>query len=213
MSSLKQIRRELAQARRDLIARQKEQLRQLKEKQEEERYSLHLDARMKAAALFADRLLAKEQKRLAREEKIRAAEARLAAWRAEKEATEKLTAAAEALKALGFTVEVKMERPAPPAAPEGPKRPLSWWQHMIKDTGKLLSDAGVELLPGSPQGRDVRLLAVFCHFLRKLARDRGCIPLTHEQILGLARQWRLVGGRQFLATEGQRQAWWVAAGC
>jgi hypothetical protein len=206
MSSLTQIRRELAQARRDLIARQKEQLRQLKEKQDEERYALSLEAREKAAALFVARAQAKEQKRLARQEALaRAAQ--------EKEATEKLTAAAEALKALGFTVELKMERPAPAAAPEAPKGRLSWWQQMMKDTGKLLSDAGVELLPGSPQGRDVRLLAVFCHFLRKVARDRGCVPLTQDQILGLARQWRLVGGRQFLATEGQRQAWWVAAGC
>jgi hypothetical protein len=202
MSTLTQIRREFAQARRDLIVCQKEELREFKEKQREQRAALYIAAREKMYALYEARRQAKEQKRLARQEALAA---RLAAAQAEKEAAEKLQAAAEALKALGFTVELKMER-----IPKPSTRPLSWWQQMMKDTGKILSDAGVELLPGN---RDVRLLAVFCHFLRKVARDRGCIPHTQDQILGLARQWRLVGGRQFLATEGQRQAWWVAAGC
>lgn len=210
MSTLKEIRNQLALDRAALIFRQKEEMREFKEKQLEELYALYATRREKVYALYEARRQAKEQARLAREEKIRARQAaldaRLAAVAAEKEAAEKLQAAAQTLEALGFKVEVKTERIAPVRT--GPPRPLSWWQQMLKDTGKILSDAGVELLPGN---RDVRLLAVFCHFLRNVARDRGCIPLTQEQILGLARNWHENGGRAGVDTPQKRQAWFARA--
>jgi hypothetical protein len=208
MSTLKEIRNQLTRDRAALIFRQKKEMREFKEKQLEERHALYDAASEKTYALYEARRQAKEQARLAREEKIRARQAaidaRLAAWRAEKEAAEKLHVAAQTLEALGFKVEVKTERIAPVRT--APPRPLSWWQQMLKDTGKILSDAGVELLPGN---RDVRLLAVFCHFLRNVARDRGCIPLTQEQILGLARNWHENGGRAGVDTPQKRQAWFA----
>lgn len=193
MSTLTQIRRELAQARRDLIARQKEELRKFRKKQLEEHDALTLAAREKACALF-------QARRQAKEEKIRARQEALARAAQEKEAAEKLQAAAEAMKALGFTVELKMER-----APKPSTRPLTAWQQLMKRVGSLLETNGVELHPGV---KDVRLLAVFCSIINVGYYLHGS-DLQDENILALARSWHENGGRAGVDTWENKRAWFA----
>lgn len=110
-------------------------------------------------------------------------------------------------RACGYTVPA----PAPPAlAHEEPKKPLSWWQEMLRNTGRLLTDNEVELHPGVTD--DVRLLSVFCSFVRKATLDvMGDFPLSDEHTLALARSWHAAGGRAGLSDPEAIPRWFFHA--
>jgi nicotinamidase/pyrazinamidase len=133
--------------------------------------------------------------------------ARSTALRERAEALENLEKMKAQAEALGLKVELKVELPPLP-----PSRPLNYWQLFMKRTGKVLSEAGVEIQPGN---RDVRLLAVFCSVLRRAAYlhlsynhlNGEFLGLTDEKIVALARTWPGCG---WLGEEKKRQ-WWAAA--
>ncbi len=91
-----------------------------------------------------------------------------------------------------------------------PKRPLTWWQEMVQQTGRLLTDNEVELHPGVKD--DVRLLSVFCSFARKATLDAfGDRPISEDHTLALARSWHAAGGRAGLSDPEAAQRWFFNA--
>lgn len=168
---------------------QREQMSLFKEKQRGEVRDLLAEEKSAVANYHAARRAAKEERAKKMREDVLRADAARASLAVMLETLEKARAAAAA---AGVDLNVEWKYPPkaaqPPPAAAAPLQPLTHWQKFLKRVGGLLSENGVELLPGN---RDVRLLAIFCSKIRYAVGEDA----DDKIILKLARAWDTPEGR------------------